>query len=211
VTAASTSNYHVPYYTVVTLKTDDGSTLTGSWVSEDTAWFNLGTYRQLTSKNYAYTITGLDGGQSYNLTWSLCVEGADENNALSVAAISNSVTTKNTIAAEAQHSLIVTPQQSSIVLEQGTEHTLTFECTTNADNVNVTAGKQGALANYDETNSGLNVSDVNLSADTKDSSKKTVTATVTVPADAKAGVYRLRFSMDDGSKNDDVYYTFIVE
>jgi hypothetical protein len=93
----------------------------------------------------------------------------------------------------------------SVALETGKAYELVFNYDTNAGalgkELTVTVEKQGSLANFKPIED--NTITTTLSA--------TDTVTVTVPTTTPKGVYRIRFSMDDQSTNDDVYYTFIVE
>lgn len=98
--------------------------------------------------------------------------------------------------------LKVTYDSESRVLAKGSYHTLQFGYSTNANEITVTVEKQGLLGAF--SNSTVADQTVTISAGNNPES-------IDVIIPAEAGTYRVRFSINKDSGDDDVFYTFIVE
>lgn len=178
--------------------------ISGQWISSDTVAFPLGIYGSVTANmGYKFSFENLSAGE-YSITWRLCT-GETPNMLNGVC--SNEATSQMIIAVRTQPMLEVTSEADSRVLAQGTEHEMQFNYTTTAESFTVTVEKQSVLANFNQVAGTMPETVMTVKAEGAIEAADKVTATVP----AEAGTYRVRFSMDENSANDDVYYTFIVE
>lgn len=187
-------NTSVPYGAEATL-TSGNETKTAKWLGGNLAVFEVGTCGlDESTYNGTWQITGMDA--SYNVTWHLTASDNADNVFHKLLASANSISMAGT--AEAEPSLAVTLDASvtSRVFTAGAERRVSFRYETNAQNVTASVEKQGTLAQF-TTLSNAAVSAANG------------LATATIPAEA--GTYRVCFSLNENSKNGNVYFTFIVE
>lgn len=171
-------------------------TTEGSWISQDTVLFELGTYESITSNEYTYSFDGLANG-TYKIDWSL-VYGTSETDNIAGNVISNVATVQYT-ENHTQPSLTVTATTASHVIKPGDTVTFTYEVA-GVGNVAVSVEKQTALGAFTEQDS-------NECVVTATNGKADVKFATSIPE----GTYRICFSMNDTYVNDDVYYTVIVE
>ena len=171
-------------------------TTEGSWISQNTVLFELGPYGTITSKGYTCSFGGLANG-TYKIDWSLAY-GASETDNIAGNVISNVDTVQYT-ENHTQPSLTVTATTAMHVIKPGDTVAFTYKVA-GAGNVAASIEKQTALGAF-----------------TKQDSNECVVTAIGGKADVKfatsipEGTYRIRFSMNDTSVNDDVYYTVIVE
>lgn len=185
-------------------------TTTGSWISRDTVLFEVGEYGNLSNVSadlsQEYSFTGLSDG-TYSITWSL-VYGTKTDDSIAGNIISKEVTVSGyTVTTPADTpKLQVTADTGSRVVHAGEAKAITFDYETSVsdDLVTVIAEKQNTLCAFVESsNSGIAI--------TKSAAGNgSGTVTVTFPASTAAGTYRIRFSMDTASAEDDVYFVFVV-
>ena len=185
-------------------------TTTGSWISRDTVLFEVGEYGNLSNVSadlsQEYSFTGLSDG-TYSITWGL-VYGTKTDDSIAGNIISKEVTVSGyTVTTPADTpKLQVTADIGSRVVHAGEAKAITFDYETSVsdDLVTVIAEKQNTLCAFVESsNSGIAI--------TKSAAGNgSGTVTVTFPASTAAGTYRIRFSMDTASAEDDVYFVFVV-
>ena len=169
----------------------------GELFSGNTMAFNLGKYSDAVAAEYSYTFSGLPDG-TYLISWKLCT-GNDGN--MLGGACSDEATSSLTVST-VKPWLKVTYDSESRVLAKGSYHTLQFGYSTNANEITVTVEKQGLLGAF--SNSTVADQTVTISAGNNPES-------IDVIIPAEAGTYRVRFSINKDSGDDDVFYTFIVE
>lgn len=171
-------------------------TTEGSWISQDTVLFELGTYGSMASGEYKCSFDGLANG-TYKIGWSL-VYGASETGNIAGNVISNVDTVPYT-ENHTQPSLTVTALTASHVIKPGDTVAFTYKVAGDG-NVAVSVEKQTALGAFTKQDSNVRV-------DTATNGKADVKFATSIPE----GIYRICFSMNDTYVNDDVYYTVIVE
>ena len=174
------------------------SDTTGNWISRDTVLFALGTYGSIQENlSGEYTFVGLSNG-SYQIAWSLVYgEKADGNIAGNV--VSN---TETSVYPEShtEPSLKVTTDAGSRAIVAGTVTTVKFSYVSTSADVEVTVEKQGNLCEFGSVSNGVTVE---LGGNGQ--------ANVVFGETAAAGTYRVCFSLDEDSSNDNVYFTFVVK
>lgn len=200
----------VPYGAEMALTGSDNTEIPADWIGGSRALFRLGAYGSVPGgSSYTWNLDGLEVGD-YTITWKLAsAEDAKDVNVLGslLKAKEVSVTLSR---AEVEPSLKVTlglidgTASAGRVLAAGQSHSIGFSCSTHDDSsteVTVKAEKQNTLASFGEAST----SDVTCEVNDADRS-------VTVRFSSSAsGTYRIRFSIAEGSEEDDVYYTFIVK
>lgn len=200
----------VPYGAEMALTGSDNTKISADWIGGSRALFRLGAYDSVPGRSsYTWNLGGLEVGD-YTITWKLAsAEDAKDVNVLGslLKAKEVSVTLSR---AEVEPSLKVTlglidgTASAGRVLAAGQSHSIGFSCSTHDDSstkVTVKAEKQNTLASFGEAST----SDVTCAVNDADRS-------VTVRFSSSAsGTYRIRFSIAEGSEEDDVYYTFIVK
>lgn len=171
---------------------------TGTWLSRDTVLFEIGEYDLIASDLYGeYSFSGLENG-TYQISWSI-VYGASATDNISGNIISN-IATSNYIESHAEPFLKVTANTTSRVLAAGTEQTLEFSYESTTENVSVAVQKQEDLCKFTSVSEGV----AGVETDTNGYE-------VTFKETAAPGTYRICFSLDDTSSNDNVYFTFIIK
>lgn len=185
--------------------TASGTTIKGRWISGDTVSFELGSYGSPSiDANTAYTCSFKSLPESsYSIEWRLCT-GEELN--MTNGICSNRATGSITAVVETRPMLKVTSRAGSKVLAAGESREMSFDYETTADSFTVTVEKQTILAKFNQSVGTAKTVDVNKAANA-------VTGLGTVKAliPAAEGTYRVCFSMDESSDNDNIYYTFIVE
>jgi len=174
----------------------------GRRISESTWAFELQDAEEaMGAVQYKQELFGFTAG-TYEVTWKLTAAYPDNVNVLGHILTEDTVLV--TVAESPEPEMEVSLQSidgqetTSRTLGAGSTHRAKFAIETNQSNVTVTAEKQTALASFAATEKVTGIMEGS-------------TATVTFPADLEGGVYRIRFSFAEGSEQDDVYYTFIVE
>ena len=203
------------YEATATLTTSSlpSRTITGTWIASDDSnpsspysriAFELGDYPDIAGSlndTYSVSFLGLNAG-NYNITWGLYAGDSSTPMNCMRSLISNTGNFSITVTAPTLPSLAVT-SPAEHVYAQGSAQTLSFTFTdkTAIDSVQVKIEKQTALASFTDVTSSVTVTLTGTNS-----------AVVTLPADLAAGTYRVRFSINGtDSKNDDVYFAFIVE
>lgn len=169
-------------------------------------------------KNQTVTFTDLPGG-TYTMNWCL-VYGKDPRGNIAGNKVSNtaSFTYTNTVLTDRPLlDVVLNPKVDSYVIPQGTQTKLKFHLETSCNQgetdkvVSITIEKQGTLCNFtpvDEESAGFVVyKDTLLHQATTSTREDAVTFTSSVAA----GTYRICYSMDPDSTEDNVYFTFIVK
>ena len=168
----------------------------GTWISRDTVVFEAGA--AATSGNWK--MEGLPNG-TYSVIWSLVYGSSVSDNIAG-----NDISNKETVIYTEQHeepSLKVTPGTENRILSAGAEHTVICDYETTGDKIEVIAEKQSSLGSYESVSSGITVTD----SETAGKKQKVLTFASELPE----GTYRICFSMDQASQEDNVYVTFIVK
>ena len=214
-------------YLMAELKTENGGNvsvsyrtnakwnqLEGIWISKDKVLFPVS---EATSSQ-TVTFTDLPGG-TYTMNWCL-VYGKDPRGNIAGNKVSNtaSITYTNTVLTD-RPLLDVTlhPQVDSYVIPQGTEKKLQFHLETSCNQgetgkvVAITIEKQDTLCNFipvgEESADFVVYKGTLLHKATTSTREDAVTFTSSV----SAGTYRICYSMDPDSTEDNVYFTFIVK
>ena len=170
--------------------------INGVQVGSNAFAFDLAAYGSLAAMSGTYAFDGLDSGD-YTVDWMLCA-GTDANNCLNCI-VSNVIDdTALTVDPAAQPSLAVAVP-GRIAYELGADpQSLTFTMTyenVSFDDIKVKVQKQTALAAF------ADVSEIDPDADE-----------VSIPIGSlEKGTYRVVFSFDADSVNDNVYFSFIIE
>lgn len=172
----------------------------GTWLSGNTAAFNLGDYRVMNGKSFSWSITGLQAG-SYQVTWYLSAAENDVQNPFECILAEAAPVSFTQDAAEPPAMTAVLTQvdgmePSGQVLTAGNAHTVSFIVGTNRAPAEYWVEKQAALKSFAKLN------------ETGGSVGSGSEVTITIPAEA--GTYRVCFSIKEECDWDNVYYTFIV-
>ena len=187
--------------------------IAGTWISGNTILFNIGAYgsNAISTNARSVSFENLEA-DTYNITWQLVYGQAANDNILgnvisNQASGSYTVTEVSVTGLDGVPWLSVTNDMSSIVLEQGQAHTLTYNYQTSASKIVVVIEKQVSLGTYSE---------VSGSSKTIDVSSISGSTNVTLDSSLEAGAYRVHFSMYDSayqllSQEDDIYFTYIIE
>lgn len=194
----STASKAVPYNA-----TAKWNGIDGTWISRDTVLFEIGQYGSVTSNpSGEYSFTGLKNG-TYQISWSL-VYGETATGNIAGNTVSNEAASEYT-EAHTDPSLKVTTNAASRVIPAGTETAFTFECETASANVIVTVKKQDNLCTFSKVVIADPDSTVKVDTTTNNQAK------VIFGEKADPGTYRICFSTDTNSTNDNVYFTFIIK
>ena len=187
--------------------------IAGTWISGNTILFNIGAYgsNAISTNARSVSFENLEA-DTYNITWQLVYGQAANDNILgnvisNQASGSYTVTEVSVTGLDGVPWLLVTNDKSSIVLEQGQAHTLTYNYQTSASKIVVVIEKQVSLGTYSE---------VSGSSKTIDVSSISGITNVTLDSSLEKGAYRVHFSMYDSayqllSQEDDIYFTYIIE
>ncbi|MDO5389703.1 MAG: InlB B-repeat-containing protein [Eubacteriales bacterium] len=183
----------------------------GTWVSRDTVLFEIGDYADVSSISQAQrevAFSGLSTG-NYELTWTL-VYGTEPRANILGNVISNtaegSITVTNPIIDEMTAPwLSVQMAKQTHVISVGEGKTISFTYQTTESSVTATVEKQGLLCDFN----AYNGSDISTSVSSVFGHAGI--ATVEFGPSLEAGTYRICFSIKEDSREDDVYFTFIVE
>ena len=214
-------------YLMAELKTENGGNVSvsyrtkakwnnqeGIWISKDKVLFPV-SERTI---NQAVTFTDLPGG-TYTMNWCL-VYGKDPRGNIAGNKVSNtaSFTYTNTVLTDRPLlDVVLNPEVDSYVIPQGTQTKLQFHLETSCNQsetdkvVSITIEKQGTLCNFvpvDTNNDGFVVGKGTLIHQATTSTREDA---VTFTSAVAAGTYRICFSMDPASTEDNVYFTFIVK
>ena len=169
-------------------------------------------------KNQTVTFTDLPGG-TYTMNWCL-VYGKDPRGNIAGNKVSNtaSFTYTNTVLTDRPLlDVVLNPKVDSYVIPQGTQKKLQFHLETSCNQsetdkaVSITIEKQGTLRNFipvDENSAGFVVWKGSLIHQATTFTREDA---VTFTSAVAPGTYRICFSMDPGSTEDNVYFTFIVK
>lgn len=186
----------------------------GIWISKDKVLFPV-SERTI---NQAVTFTDLPGG-TYTMNWCL-VYGKDPRGNIAGNKVSNtaSFTYTNTVLTDRPLlDVVLNPKVDSYVIPQGTQKKLQFHLETSCNQsetdkaVSITIEKQGTLCNFipvDENSAGFVVWKGSLIHQATTFTREDA---VTFTSAVAPGTYRICFSMDPGSTEDNVYFTFIVK
>ena len=214
-------------YLMAELKTENGGNVSvsyrtkakwnnqeGIWISKDKVLFPV-SERTI---NQAVTFTDLPGG-TYTMNWCL-VYGKDPRGNIAGNKVSNtaSFTYTNTVLTDRPLlDVVLNPKVDSYVIPQGTQKKLQFHLETSCNQsetdkaVSITIEKQGTLCNFipvDTDSAGFVVWKGTLIHQATTSTREDA---VTFTSAVAAGTYRICFSMDPASTEDNVYFTFIVK
>ena len=188
----------VPYNT-----TARWNNIIGNWISRDTVLFDVGKYASINpNPSGEYSFTGLENG-TYQISWSI-VYGSAANGNISGNVVSNTATSDYT-EDHADPSLKVTTETTSRVIAAGTETTIAFSYTSTSANVSVAVQKQDGLCKFNAVNK-----EVTVTTETGETAANSQVKVVFGKA-AESGTYRICFSSDENSSNDNVYFTFIIK
>lgn len=189
--------------TADTTQDSKDTAIDGTWISRDTVLFAIGQYGSVTpNPSGEYSFTGLKNG-TYQISWSL-VYGEDATDNIAGNTISNTASSEYT-EDHADPYLEVTTNADTRVLTAGTETTFTFDCKAASANVYVTVEKQGNLCTFSKVDTTNQNSTVKIDTAANNQAK------VTFGKTTEAGTYRICFSTDTKSRNDNVYFTFIIK
>ncbi len=214
-------------YLMAELKTENGGDVsvsyrtkaewngqTGIWISKDKVLFPV----SAVTSNQTVTFTDLPGG-TYTMNWCL-VYGKDPRGNIAGNKVSNtaSFTYTNTVLTDRPLlDVVLNPKVDSYVIPQGTQTKLQFHLETSCNQsetdkvVSITIEKQDTLCNFipvDENSAGFVVWKGTLIHQATTSTREDA---VTFTSAVAPGTYRICFSMDPGSTEDNVYFTFIVK
>ena len=169
-------------------------------------------------KNQTVTFTDLPGG-TYTMNWCL-VYGKDPRGNIAGNKVSNTASfiyTNTVLTDRPLLDVVLNPEVDSYVIPQGTQTKLQFHLETSCNQretdkvVTITIEKQGTLCNFvpaDTNNDGFVVREGTLIHQETTSIREDAVTFTSVVA---AGTYRICFSMDPASTEDNVYFTFIVK
>ena len=186
----------------------------GIWISKDKVLFPVS---EATSSQ-TVTFTDLPGG-TYTINWCL-VYGKDPRGNIAGNKVSNaaSITYTNTVLTDRPLlDVVLNPKVDSYVILQGTEKKLQFHLETSCNQgetdkvVSITIEKQGTLCNFtpvDKDSTDFVVWKGTLTHQATTSIREDA---VTFTSAVAAGTYRICYSMDPDSTEDNVYFTFIVK
>lgn len=186
----------------------------GIWISKDKVLFPVS---EATSSQ-TVTFTDLPGG-TYTINWCL-VYGKDSRGNIAGNKVSNtaSITYTNTVLTDRPLlDVVLNPKVDSYVIPQGTQTKLQFHLETSCNQsetdkvVSITIEKQGTLCNFtpvDKDSTDFVVWEGTLTHQATTSIREDA---VTFTSAVAAGTYRICFSMDPDSTEDNVYFTFIVK
>ncbi len=176
--------------------------INGVWISEKEIAFELGNYGADLIGAYAYSFTGLPGG-NYQISWRLCA-GSEAYNCTNCI-VSNVIESQAlSVNAPALPSLDVT-KPVRIVYKTGAANTLNFTLSyenVTIDMIAIKVQKQTALASFADAAAGITIGTID---------PETNTVSISLGSDIPKGTYRVVFSIDEDSANDNVYFSFIVE
>lgn len=214
-------------YLMAELKTENGGNVSvsyrtkakwnnqeGIWISKDKVLFPV-SERTI---NQAVTFTDLPGG-TYTMNWCLVYGKAPRGN-IAGNKVSNtaSFTYTNTVLTDRPLlDVVLNPEVDSYVIPQGTQTKLQFHLETSCNQsetdkvVSITIEKQDTLCNFvpvDTDSAGFVVWKGSLIHQATTSTREDA---VTFTSAVAAGTYRICFSMDPASTEDNVYFTFIVK
>ena len=171
----------------------------GTWISQDTVLFEAGRYGEIQEESSGeFAFQGLSNG-TYRIVWSL-VSGDSVTGNITGNVVSNEVSTDYTESHTAP-SLSVITDRDSRVIRKGIATTVKFNYETTSDSVKVTVEKQGALCSFSSVGE---TTDITVKGDLSQ------TKEITFGETTEAGTYRICFSMDEKSSEDNVYFTFVV-
>ncbi len=176
--------------------------INGVWISEKEIAFELGNYGADLIGAYAYSFTGLPGG-NYQISWRLCA-GSEAYNCTNCI-VSNVIESQAlSVNAPALPSLDVT-KPVRIVYKTGAANSLNFTLSyenVTIDMIAIKVQKQTALASFADAAAGITIGTID---------PETNTVSISLGSDIPKGTYRVVFSIDEDSANDNVYFSFIVE
>ncbi len=155
-----------------------------------------------TGGTYAYTIEGMD--ESYTITWALVLL-EDGINVMGVS-LAESTPVEVAVTTETPELNITvdsiddgTLNSNTRTLQQGVAHTVVLTVNKKTGEYTMSGEVQNTtLANF------ISCDSITFTPESAGQ------ITATFPATLEEGVYRLCFSLTDGSKNDNVYFTFVV-
>jgi hypothetical protein len=147
------------------------------------------------------------GGGSYTLSWQLVLGVTDTRNVLGTSLARSNDVTISVRQAEV-HSMAVSldtvdgvkADEAVTVLASGTDHTVTFNVTTDLSPDHITVTRKALSDESAQT--------VYLQPSVNEAG--TVFG-ITLPSDLAAGIYQIRFSMDPNHSSDDVVFSFVIE
>ena len=214
-------------YLMAELKTENGGNVSvsyrtkvkwnnqeGIWISKDKVLFPV-SERTI---NQAVTFSDLPGG-TYTINWCL-VYGENPRGNIAGNKVSNiaSITYTNTVLTDRPLlDVVLNPKVDSYVIPQGTQKKLQFHLETSCNEsetdkvVSITVEKQDTLCNFvpvDTNSAGFVIYTGTLIQQATTSTREDA---VTFTSAVAAGTYRICFSMDPDSTEDNVYFTFIVK
>jgi len=164
----------------------------GQWITLDTALFEIGEYGKNVTFADKETVLEKAPSGDYNITWSM-VYGDSSKNILGNTISTLPATGKVSVAAVVEPYLKVTDDVDTVTVPGGDIINYTYE--TNASVVKVKLEKQNAFGIFTTVGEETTATDG--------------THTLTIPS--PKGVYRAVFSINDSTRNDNVYFSYIVD
>ena len=179
----------------------------GQWISNDIVIFPLGTYGSINTGTKTLSLEGGNPG-SYTAAWKLCTGSvtASDTDSWNIRGrlVSNEATSTLNKSQDPPGLRIAARdgnpvRQHKRVFRGSGSESIALTVTANRD-YTVTVQKATAMGSF---------TDVSGVGGTGSKTADTTSVTVSIPA--AAGSYRIVFSMNDGSVNDNVYYAFIID